>query len=187
MPTVEVVPDGDGATNDWSQPPSGDHYDEIDEGSGGPDSNYILASNSAGDDGDIEMFTFENPSFGGGVSSQVVIWTYGFRTGNFQPDVEILIGGESHGPESVNLGLVPGWTSNTFTPDADDWTELEATSLKLTYTAHCSGDKQGHTIYTCYALFTYPGYEHDYMGVPAGNIASVSGVPSANIDNIKGV
>ena len=191
MATVIVVPDGDGTTNDWSQPASGTHFDDIDEHPGGPGIDNIGAFQNAGDDNDEDQFSMEDPSFEGDVSSQVVIWTYGWIVGSNQPEVTIIIGGETHGPVNVGLTGVQGWHSNTFTPDAEDWTELEATSLKVIYTADVPTSKDSNTINTCYALFTYPdppaGWGHTFLGVPAANIAKINGIPIANIGKIKGV
>lgn len=189
MATVEVVPNQDGAVNDWYQPLVGDHYVKIDEHPGAPNLESIYATQSQGDDGDLDQFNFENPSFEGNVSSQVVVWTYGWKSNAGSVDVTLNIGGEEHGPVDVGLGVAAGWHSNTFYPDAEDWTELEASGVKLTYTAHCDLSKENITIYTCYLKFTYPeqGYAHDFLGVPAANIGSVNGVPTENIDNINGV
>jgi len=189
MPTVEVVPDGDGVV-DWYTPITGDHYSEINEGSGGPNPGVIGAFQTQGDDNDIDEFSMENPSFEGRTSSQVVIWTFGFIIGANSPEIQVNIGGETHGPASVGLTTIGGWHSNTFTPDTDDWTELEATGLKVTYIANVPASKNYNDISTCYALFTYespPGYGHDFIGVPAANIDNVIGVPAANIDKIIGV
>lgn len=190
MATVEVVPDADGIVNDWYQPLVGDHYIEIDEHPAEPNLEQIYATQSQGDDGDLDQFQFENPSFRGDVSSQVVVWTYGRVGSTGSVDVTLQIGGETHGPVDVGLTSGSEWHSNTFTPDGDDWTELEATAVKLTYTAQCNLEKENITIYTCYLKFTYPdpiGYQHKVMGVLPENIAKVMGIARENIAKINGV
>jgi len=192
MATVQVTVDADGGTNDWYQPLVGDHFDDIND----PDDpllDNIYSTQSQGDDGDIEQFSIEPVDLEGDVCSQLVVWTHGWISGAHKPEIQIDIGGETHGPVDVPLTEGGGvWRSNTFTPDGDDWTEAECSALKLTYIADCAVEKENATIYAVKLIFTYPdpapeGYGHDYMGVPAANIGSVSGVPNANIANIKGV
>ena len=191
MATVIVVPDVDGLTNDWSLPVSLPHYDDIDEGPGsGID--FIGASFASGDHNDIEMFGYENPSFEGQLSSQVVIYTNCQVVIGGGINVTLDIGGETHGPVSVGAGTGRAWKSNTFTPDGANWTEAQAASMKVTYTASVGVTKYGVNIFTSYASFTYeppapPGYGHNFLGVPAANIGFVNGVPTANIAKIKGV
>ena len=132
-----------------------------------------------------------NPDFEGDVSSQVVIWTYGGGLGN-APEITINIGGETHGPVDIaGWTVINTWRSNTFTPDADDWTEIEGSTLKVSLTADVPTKLFTHTIFTVYALFTYPdppvGWAHDFLGVPAANIGEINGIPVEDIESVKGV
>lgn len=193
MATVNVVPDVDGGTNDWNYPIALPHYDDIDEGIvGGTGSDYIGALNSQGDHDEDEQFGYGNPDLEGQTASQVVIWTNGIVIIGGGVYITVNIGGEEFGPVGVGLGTGRAWLSNTFVPAGDNWTEAECAAMKVIYTASVGTDKYGVNLYTSYAQFTYeppppPGYQHDYMGVPAANIGSVDGVPTANINTIKGV
>jgi len=185
-----VVPVGD-VNKYWSYPASGTHFDDIDEGSGGPDANYIEATEAAGDDDDIDSFEFADPDFEGGTASQVVIYTNGLIIGSNQPEIQIIIAEDDSGLVNVALTTSQTWKTNILTPSGDDWTELEATSLKVIYQADVPTSKDENTIFTCYAVFSYTaapvGWGHKFLGVPAANIGSVNGVLRVNIAKIKGV
>ncbi len=189
MATVEVTVDADGAFSDWSQPTTGEHWDDIDDPDA-PGADHIAAFYSYADDDDVDEFSIEPVDMGGDVCSQVVIWTYGWHTGTSLSEVQLDIGGETHGPVDVPLTGSSGWVSNTFTPVGADWTEAQCTAAKLSYHADCAIDKESTTIYAVKLIFTYPtpaGYGNSFLGVPAAKIGKVLGVPTANIGKVLGI
>ena len=196
MATTEVVPNVDTILKQWSEPASGDHYDNIDEGSVGmPDANFIRASQANGDDNDIDGFGMQNPDIEGGTASQIVVHTYGhIGLGTAVPEIRLVMAGAGFDEtQECNLpGMLPGERTNTFTPDGDDWTEWELSWISIAYIADVPISKSENKIFTCFAVITYEppapaGWGHKFIGVPGANIANVNGVPLANIASIKGV
>lgn len=189
MATVEVVPTSD-ITADWSisstAPP---HFDDINEGSGGPDANFISAAQVNADDNDNDLFHMSNGDIEGGVATSITVYTNGLITGGNRPEVFIKIGEFPLLVEDVLFTTSQSWKTNTL--GGLSWDQDDVNNLTIGYKADVPDDKNVNQIWTCYAVITYTpapeGYGHDFMGVPAANIDEVNGVPSANIDTIKGV
>ena len=187
MATVEVVPTSD-IIKDWSFPAAGTHFDDIDEGSGGPDANHINASQGNGDDGDFDSFHMTDGDIEGGEATSITVYTNGKIIGVNKPEIVIGIGGLPLLVEAVNLQTFQSWQTNTL--GGLSWDQTDVNNLRITYKAHVPDSKDMNYVYTCYAVITYTaaaGYGHDFLGIPAANIDSIMGIPAANIDNICGL
>jgi len=181
-------PDGD-ITKQWSHPSApADHFQEINDGVRQPtvpSSDDIAATD--GDENAVDQFTMTSLSNVDEVT-QVTVWTYGNCTAGEDARVNLYIGAWQ-GQAWVGLGTSGGWRSYTKT---GSWTQEQLNAMQVQYQADSVyGKFDGTWIRACYCEITYSevavGYGHDYMGVPAANIGSVSGVPTANIASIKGV
>ena len=188
MATVEVVPTSD-IIRDWLGPVGGTAFDDIDEGSGGPDELYITASQEGGDDDDLDTFHMTDGDIEGGEATSITVYTNGMIVGVNTPEIAISIGGLPLYAEEVPLTTIQLWKTNTL--GGISWDQTDVNNLRITYKADVPDSKDRNFIYTCYAVITYTpaavGWGHKFLGVPAANIAKVNGVPIANIAKIKGV
>lgn len=192
MATGYSDPDGD-ITTQWNRTGGGAHYLAINDGVRQP---TVPSTGSGqtidaldGDESDIDEFTMDNSITDVAVVTQIVIWTYGFNTpANMDGKIRIYIGGWQT-EYTLNFSSSWGWVSVTWN---GSWSQAQLNGLQLRYTANSLiGKFDAHIIAAAYAQVTYTvpvvEYGHDFLGVPAANIGSVSGVPTANIDKIKGV
>jgi len=187
MATVEVVPVSD-IEAEWAISTFENHFESINEGSGGPDVSNIGAGQATADDNDRDNFNMSNGDIEGGVATSITIYTNGLMAGN-RPEVFITIGGMPLLVEIVLLETTQSWKTNTL--GSLSWDQNDVNNLTVGYRAIVPDEKDSHTIKTCYAVITYTpgavGYEHDFLGIPAANIDSIMGIPTANIDNICGL
>lgn len=141
-----------------------------------------------GDESDQDRFNMEGLDIQGGIASSVTVWM-AFETNNISHDPRVnLYLGAWQGELVVNLtqtGLK--WYSKTYN---GAFTQSHITNMQVDMKApsliNTTEMGKCYEIY-CVVTYTAGGYGHDFNGVPAANIASVSGVPAVNIANIKGV
>lgn len=178
-----IQPNSDDVPNDWN--PIGTEYILIDEPYGSPNTtDYISAANIVGDDNKVSEFGFPNTINDVDTVTQIIVHTYGIRTGSPTPEVDLNIGGWQ-GYTECSIGTSWGWATDTFN---GSWTQAQLDAVQVRYRADVPGGGNINQISCVYLEVTYTtGYGHDFIGVLAANIDEVCGVPSANIDNIKGV
>ena len=142
------------------------------------------------DDNEIIVMGFPNTIDDVDEVTNITVWTYGETMEDDDPEVSVNMGGWQV-DQQCNLPPfeVPNWTFNSFN---GSWTQANLDALQVRFTADTPSKYGSHDLWCIYVVVTYDavvpeGYGHDYMGVPAANIGSVSGVPTGNIDKIKGV
>ena len=196
MVTDTIIPDTDLGPNAWFTNQCTLHHDCLDEY---PlldvIYDYIHCSELGGFDGEQECFGFDSISDVDEVT-QVKVYTYGATsTAGKLPEIEISWnnGSSWEGLQQCNLpvggGGEEGETDNTWSGLSKTQAQLNAFAVR--YTADVPDKNDGHHINRVYVLVWYSevvvGYGHDFIGIPAANIASIMGIPNANIDNICGL
>jgi len=191
MVVGNIVPQSDNSIQ-WSVPSAGTHFDDIDEAPA-TQADYIQATESGGDDNDIDDFNFTTIDPIEEVT-QVEIKVNGLIVGTgLDPEIDLYIEGAwksvSVGWKNCGLTDVRGWHSIVYVGLSSNQASLDALRVRV------RGDipeKAGiNTIHTIYCIITYTvaavGYGHKFLGVPSASIGKVCGVPTANIRKIKGV
>ena len=198
MAVANAVPTGD-VVKQWSQPAAGTHFDDIDEGiAGWSGADGIQATNSAGDDGDIDDFSFGDLVGDPAIDeiTQVVINVNSWCQPAINPEsgeIDLYFNGAwmsaTVGWKEVGSTTTRGWHAITYAGLSGDQGDMD--DLRVRVRADVADKTQLEYIYTIYVAVTYSvaalGYGHDFMGVPSANIDEVNGIPTANIDTIKGV
>lgn len=188
MATGNIVPESD-ITIQWTEPTSGTHYDDINEGPS-TDANFIRALQINGDDGEIDYFNFTT-LIDVDTVTQVKVWVNGYtNSSGYSPEIELYIGGwKGYQELSPLFTTTRGWCSYTW--GSLSHTQAELNGLQVRIRADVTVSKSWQYVHTIYCEITYTpvvsGYGHDVIGVLAANIDEVCGVPTANIDNIIGV
>ena len=185
IPTVILRPNGT-EVNQWRW---GDHTnidDDVEDPEEG-DGQTIMADEANGDDLDIITISFPNTIDDVDEVTNIRVKTDGWYLGT-RPDVDVDMGG-SQGYEQVPLpGILEDWADNDF---PGSFSQADLDGLEVTYKAHCPDKGNYNQLEVCYVIVTYTvlvvGYGHDFLGIPAANIASIMGIPTANIDNICGL
>lgn len=196
MPSGDIVPNAD-ILAEWSNT-GGTHESCIDEGLP-PTLGDMISCSGSGSNGDIDNFNMETIDIAGGTISSIEVKIY---HESWMPvcscvpfTVDINLGGWQ-GSKNYTTTEVLAWESQTWAGLAGSQADLNALQVKITagnlQTAdNCVTVHDTIWLYTVIVEVTWVaapvGYGHDFMGVPAANIGSVSGVPTANIASIKGV
>lgn len=189
MATVNATPNSDDTPNQWIPTGSVNHFENIDENPAAPNTtDYNLAGEATASHGDKEEYGFTNADIEAGVTSQIVVWTYGRIIGSGNPEVRLGTGGAWQGSQEVNFTGLTSWKSNTFTVA---WNQAQVDAMQVEYTADCSTKDDMNYLYTVYAVITYAavveGWGHSFMGTPAANVGSINGTLLVNIKSMKGV
>lgn len=193
MATANLNPNGD-ITVQWIQiGGSTYHFQEIDEGTVPVTTDHVYVQ-GVGDVGKIESFNMQSTTVGTVTQIEVKVYTYSYLVGGSSlGTVDIYLGSWKGTKQIINTNAVTQWTTYTWSGLSGSQAQLDALQVKfvagdLETNSNCVTVHDYVFIYTMYVIVTYTtGYEHDFMGVPAANIGSVSGVPVVNIASIKGV
>lgn len=196
MATADLDPNGDNGTNQWSPSGCSLHHDCVDEGSGGPDANYLVASDSA-DAGKIEIFDMETTTVSSSVTQIDVKIYMQVVAQEGVNDLLVSIYDTDGTAWETDVGIpmgVAGWKTASFT--GLSYSQNNINNLLVRITAPDNLSNTGGSIpvadavwvYTCYATITWTaGWGHDMTGVANANIGKISGVELANISKVKGV
>lgn len=157
MATVNSVPTSD-ILIEWTTPPTGTHFDDIDEGPGGPGIDNIITSiTTGGSSGDIDKFGMSNADIEGLICTSIKVYTNGDIflevAGPATCDVIVTIGGASVMDEDVGLTTTQGWHINTLSNL--NWTQDDIDNLTVAYRANLTDSKDWNRVYTCYVEITY--------------------------------
>ena len=192
MTTADVVPNGDGATIDWSSSDT-THSTEIDEAKASPDCNDYINAVGASKANKIDIINMSSIANVDEVT-QIVVWVYWWSIGSVALEMDINLGGWQSEKNIAAGGA--GWDSLTWGSLSGSQADLNGLQVKfdagsLTDGTGCIPVSDQHHVCTMYAVVTYTeaagGWGHKFIGVAGADIAKVSGVLIANIADIKGV
>lgn len=171
---------------------TGDHTD-IDNAVTQPATNtddYIHASAVGGQDTDVIVLGFPNTLTDIGEATSITVWAYNKYADLGACRFDVNLGGWQEYKYNDASGAHPTvlWGKAIWN---GSWTQSDVDGLQVRIIADVGtgkADEIWNYIVYCVITYTAPsGYGHDFMGVPAANIGSVSGVSTTNIASIKGV
>ena len=188
MATVNATPNSDDTPNEWIPQGSLDHFETLNEGTPPNTGDYCVAGAPTSNDNDKEEFGFTNADIEAGVTSQVVVYTYGKIIGTHSPEIRLGTGGAWQNIQEVGLTTTSSWKTNTFNVA---WNQAQVNAMQVEYTADCGTKDDMNYLYSVYVVVTYTagavGWGHSFMGTPAANVGSINGTLLVNIKSVKGV
>ncbi|MHA1155047.1 MAG: hypothetical protein ACTSQK_02975 [Candidatus Heimdallarchaeota archaeon] len=209
MTVVIIRPTSDVASGWFGPADPATHYDRVDNvvtyPTVGGTSDFIVEDGWIGSNNTIDTFHFGDLDDVDEVT-KIKIYSLGgiYKQGAtaYYPEVEWSVNGglnwlgiQNCSGHYVSTSPTQQYAWHVTVIDGLHWTQAQINAIILRYTADTpGGDKDGadaNFIAVIYIEVTYTevllGYEHDFLGVAAANISSVSGITSEHIGKIKGV